>query len=163
MNRKFIDTVADNYDAIKARFKAWTGLNNMGFDEDVFHDTILKCGETFAREDASKEVCLQYLWKSYKNNLVRETQYSRNRNRESLDGAENAPCEDSTFTGELLSKLTEAFSEEDMDLFFDYINKDIPQDIPNRNEVLSKAKRIKNKIKKKVTACLSHVSGIRLA
>lgn len=163
MNRKFIDTVADDYDAIKARFKAWTGLNKMGFDEDIFHDTILRCGETFASEDTSKEVCLQYLWKSYKNNLVRETQYSRNRNRESLDGAEDVPCEDPTFTDELLKELTEAFPEEDMNLFFDYINKDIPQDIPDRDKVLSKAKRIKTRIKKKVTAYLSHVSGIRLA
>lgn len=57
------------------------------FNIDVLNDTILKCYDTISRlglKEGQKE-SLNYLFKAFKMNSIRELQYARNKNREEVE------------------------------------------------------------------------------
>lgn len=57
------------------------------FNIDVLNDTILKCYDTISRlglKEGQKE-SLNYLFKAFKMNSIRELQYARNKNRDEVE------------------------------------------------------------------------------
>lgn len=70
-----------NYDNLKRLLKGeWNKMyKNKPFDEDIFHDTLLRCIERFKEETTKNENDFKaYLVASFKNNLFRESVYHRN-------------------------------------------------------------------------------------
>jgi len=86
MHNRFIRYINDNYDAIKSSFEAFCRNKMYRWDEDIFQDTILKCYSTIERngglKDGSEKGMKDYFFRSFKQNLQREAQYSRNANRD---------------------------------------------------------------------------------
>lgn len=148
MSDDFLNIVANDYDSIKARFKEWTGLNNMMFDEDVFHDTILKCETTLKDKEITEEQAIRYLWKAYQTNAIRETRYVRNRNRERLEDNMNIPDTERRSAEDIINSLKRFISEEDLALFLKYAEKDLPEDSRSRRDLISKARKIQNRLRR---------------
>lgn len=70
----FSDFISKNYTLIKKTLKK--GLPTYKFNEDLFHDTLLKCID-INKEMNDKEM-LNYIFMAFKTNLYRETLYMRN-------------------------------------------------------------------------------------
>lgn len=78
----FLKTIGDNYRQIK---KELQNFSKGQWDEDIFQDSIVKCYNAITKKgylkDTSLQGCKNYLFRSFKTNLVRETQYCRNKLR----------------------------------------------------------------------------------
>lgn len=82
----FLSHIADNYESLKNRFKSFCQSKHYKWDDDIFGDTILKCADLIEKKglnDATPQGVENYLFKAFKTNTMRETQYSRNAKRDS--------------------------------------------------------------------------------
>lgn len=83
---KFINYISEHYDELKAKYKAFCGLNSYHWDEDIYSDTILKCYDAIAKKGKLNDTTAQgienYFFISYKLNVKREGQYARNQKRD---------------------------------------------------------------------------------
>lgn len=83
---KFINYISEHYDELKAKYKAFCGLNGYHWDEDIYSDTILKCYDAIAKKGKLNDTTAQgienYFFISYKLNVKREGQYARNQKRD---------------------------------------------------------------------------------
>lgn len=78
----FMTFVGDNLEKLKETNKRYADSKLGGFDEDVFYDTILKIYDKILKEsiiDDTPEGMANYLFKSFKTNVMREKQYARNK------------------------------------------------------------------------------------
>lgn len=82
----FIRHINDNYERLQGRYMKFCHEKHYGWDEDIFSDTIIKCYDTIKRkgrlDDNTPEGIENYFFKSFKINLQREKQYSRNAKRD---------------------------------------------------------------------------------
>lgn len=82
----FITVTGIIYNDFKKKMVGYCYNTNQPFDEDIFQDTILKCYNTIEKhglKDLTEEGVKNYIFKSFKMNIVRETQYARNRLKDS--------------------------------------------------------------------------------
>lgn len=82
--RKFLQYVNDNYDALIKHFTAYYANKRQKFDIDVFSDTYLKLYEHICKngiKDNTPDGYQNYLFMAVRNNVIRESQYIRNKNR----------------------------------------------------------------------------------
>lgn len=83
---KFMHYINDNYNHLKYKYINFCKEHNYVFDEDIFSDTILKCYEAINKkgklEDTTDQGIQNYFFISFKMNLKREGQYSRNAKRD---------------------------------------------------------------------------------
>lgn len=56
-----------------------------GFDEDIYNDTIIKCYESILKGADTEGDLVGYWFKSFKNNLNRDKDYSHRKNKEDVD------------------------------------------------------------------------------
>lgn len=84
--KTFLQHINDNYDRLRNRYMKFCHEKHYQWDEDIFADTILKCHDTIKRkgrlEDNTPDGIENYFFKSFKINLQREKQYSRNAKRD---------------------------------------------------------------------------------
>lgn len=75
----FFEFINNNYDQEKNKLKNLCGkFNTILFDEDIFHDTIIKVNDIIDCHHYSKDVYEKYMCSSFRTNLVREKLYHRN-------------------------------------------------------------------------------------
>lgn len=82
--RKFLEWLSANYDAQQVKLKAFCNDKKYKWDEDIFSNTYLNVHELILRnglKDPSDKGFDNYLFCSFKTNLKREGQYSRNSKR----------------------------------------------------------------------------------
>lgn len=88
-NTVFYNLIQKNYNEIKKRFT--TSLKNCGFDldEDILHDTLIKCAKKLDNHEVnmSDEEMLNYVYISLKTNMIRDKYYDYNRKTIILDEA----------------------------------------------------------------------------
>ena len=117
--------IAEKYDEIKGGIdkesrKSWS----KPIDEDVFHDTILKCVEKIRFNDLTPQQVLNYVFISYKTNYIREQQYARNamsvdvKITDDMRGYDIPDTPDYEIIKEAVIK---EFGEKEWSLFEDYI------------------------------------------
>lgn len=85
---KWLNVISDNYEYIKEGFRMSCQKEMTDFDEDIFHDTILNCYksiQTRGLTDLTEQGMKNYLFKSFKMNIKRESVYARNSKRDSMD------------------------------------------------------------------------------
>ena len=81
-----LDFIANNYNKIKSNIsKESIKKLNVELDEDIFHDTLLKCVKTCNKLDLTIDQLSSYIFISYKTNYLRELEYARNKNRDDVD------------------------------------------------------------------------------
>lgn len=82
----FLLHINDNYERLRGRYMKFCHEKQYQWDEDIFSDTIVKCYDTIKRkgrlDDNTPDGIENYFFKSFKINLQREKQYSRNAKRD---------------------------------------------------------------------------------
>ena len=89
----YLKWVADNYDDLKLTYKKFCSNQRFKYDDDIFSDTILKVAEQIDKQplkDSTPNGYLNYTFLSFRNNLKREKQYSRVKNRIEMTGITDA-------------------------------------------------------------------------
>lgn len=89
----YLNWVADNYDNLKLTYQKFCSHQRFKYDDDIFSDTILKVAEQIDKQplkDSTPNGYLNYTFLSFKNNLKREKQYSRVKNRIEMTGITDA-------------------------------------------------------------------------
>lgn len=82
---QFINFVNDNYFDIKNKFLTATSLNTI--NEDIFHDTVLKCYDLLNEDKIdinNTQNAMAYLFASYRMNLYRNRLYANNKPKMNL-------------------------------------------------------------------------------
>lgn len=75
----FLNYIGDNYDKVKSNLtKLCSNFNNYLFDEDIFHDTIIKVEKNLGKKILLPDEYEKYMCKSFRTNLVRDKLYHRN-------------------------------------------------------------------------------------
>lgn len=77
---KFIQYINSNYDYLQQHLIAFCLDQHYKWEEDIFHDTLLKCIDLVERnglKDSSDQGIMNYIFKAYKFNTMRERQYCR--------------------------------------------------------------------------------------
>lgn len=83
--QKFLQFVNDNYRQLYSKMEAYCNSNGLQFDEDIYADTYLKIYEKITKdglEDDTEVGMLNYFFKSFKTNTLREKMYARNQKRD---------------------------------------------------------------------------------
>lgn len=86
----FLEEIAPLISQYEMKWRKYFAEIGLAFDIDILNDTILKCYETISRlgcRDGQKE-SMNYLFKAFKMNSLRELQYARNKYREIVDDVE---------------------------------------------------------------------------
>lgn len=120
----YLGWVAEMYEELKR------GLNTESqrcwsrpIDEDIFHDTIIKCIDTCKGNELTVDQLRNYIFISYKRNYVREQEYARNKNKVELPKDFDIESLDESGVDYqfIKSKVIETFGENEWKLFEDYI------------------------------------------
>ena len=81
----FLNYIGNNYDNVKRNLlKLCSGFNEELFDEDIFHDTIIKIDKNLGKKLLNDCEYEKYMCKSFRTNLVRDKLYHRNSKTEHL-------------------------------------------------------------------------------
>lgn len=86
----FLKEVAPLLSQYELKWRKYFKEIGLAFDIDILNDTVLKCYNTIARlgcKDGQKQ-SMNYLFKAFKQNSIRELQYARNKYREMVDDVE---------------------------------------------------------------------------
>lgn len=86
MKSAFLQWIGDNYQQQREKLMKFCSNKHLTFDDDILSDTTLKIAEKILKhsiEDCSEQGFEKYLFKSFKMNVLREQQYSRNARRDS--------------------------------------------------------------------------------
>lgn len=89
----YLKWVAENYDDLKLTYQKFCSNQRFKYDDDIFSDTILKVAEQIDKQplkDSTPNGYLNYTFLSFRNNLKREKQYSRVKNRIEMTGITDA-------------------------------------------------------------------------
>lgn len=83
-SEQFLIWIGENYTYQKEKLQKWCAHNKYKFEEDIFSDTIVKVHDYIEKHglrDGTPTGVDSYFFISFKNNLKRELQYSRNKNK----------------------------------------------------------------------------------
>lgn len=82
----FINYINDNYQELYNSFLAFCNNKSYKFDPDIFQDTIIKCYNLIDKQgylkDKTEQGIKNYFFMSFKQNILRESQYARNLKRD---------------------------------------------------------------------------------
>ena len=115
-----------NYDNIKTLIKKeWYKMKHIKFDEDIFHNTLIKCMEKFNSPNFNENDFMAYLVSSFKTNTIREDSYFTNSKRDDKDVMtikkeifDNCSID----IDNLLSDICETFNREYCDILIDWLD-----------------------------------------
>ena len=133
--------IGKNYELIKKSLKKELRKNrNLEFDEDVFHDTLLKCIEKYNElKFQTDEEFIAYIIVSFKTNLKREKLYAVNAKRydgeiEDFDSVfEDNDSKSNMDTNILIEKICKVFGEDTKNKMVDWlINQMTIEEINNK-------------------------------
>ena len=86
----FLQEIAPLLSQYELKWRKYFSELGLEFDIDILNDTIVKCYDTISRlgcKEGQKE-SMNYLFKAFKMNTLRELQYARNKYREIVDDVE---------------------------------------------------------------------------
>jgi len=82
----FLNYINNHYQELKNKYWKFCQEKQYPWDEDIFSDTILKCYECIEKKGELKDRTPygieSYFFKSFKNNILNEQRYSRNKKRD---------------------------------------------------------------------------------
>jgi hypothetical protein len=132
-NNIFLERVGEHYNEIKRTFKINAQAMKMEFNEDVFHDTLLKCSITYKDDVNDYKKIKAYLWVSYKINTLNKIQ--RTKRTECIDDLVDFDIIDEVYVQEIdeiydiiKNELINKFGEELTLMWFDHITVETEYD-----------------------------------
>ena len=82
----FLNYINDHYNELKNKYWKFCQEKQYEWDEDIFSDTILKCYDCIKKKGELKDKTSygieSYFFKAFKNNIMNEQRYSRNKKRD---------------------------------------------------------------------------------
>ena len=155
MEVQYLDFIANNYNKIKSNIsKESIKKLNIELDEDIFHDTILKCIKSCDKLDLTVDQLSNYIFISYKTNYLREQEYARNKNRDDIDLSLIDDCKPDKLDidyEKMKYIIIDQFGDNEWKLFEDYIYGASISDISKENHetgLYYRFNKIKNYAKK---------------
>lgn len=124
MENKVMDYINRHYDDCKKACIADCVNRGIPFSEDVYHNTLLKVNDiyqTYGLRDTTDNGILNYIWRSFRQNIIREKQYKCNQNAQFVD--------------EMGGSSEDEQSKADMDMFNDFCVDYIYRRIENEPEI----------------------------
>ncbi len=121
---EFINFINDNYDYIKNKIST---VSKTKFNEDVFHDTIIKCYNLLIDDkiNVPKESdALAYLYTAYKLNIYRYRLYSNNKPKLEIEETYKIYDNDSECKCDIaliFENLNKKFSKDIIEVYFEYV------------------------------------------
>lgn len=82
---KFLQFINDNYKQLYSKMEAYCNSNGLDFDYDIYADTYIKIYDKIVKDgldDDTEAGMLNYFFKSFKTNTLREKMYARNQKRD---------------------------------------------------------------------------------
>lgn len=77
----FLSCIGERFYEIKHSFKTKISRLGLAFDEDIFSDTLVKCNDALSKRSLGSNKMIFYFWSAFKNNTLRDLNYSRNKLR----------------------------------------------------------------------------------
>ena len=164
--REFLDLTATLYEKNKEK---WSGLlKSVGlvFDEDIYNDTIIKVYDKMMADEetdqTTEDELIGYWYQSFKNNIMRNKQYSYNSKRDDCDVIDLLKNEEYIITTPhitfttiryLLNKVKEEYNQKDYHLFKMYYLTTLTYDelsLVVGYDAKSKINKMKNWLKQNV-------------
>ena len=135
---QYLDYISKNYFTIRDRVnKESLKLFRCELDEDVFHDTLLKCDKKYENSEINDHQIINYIFVSYKTNYLRELEYARNKNKEDVEVNDlellDRDCDLTDYTT-IKDLIINKFGEHEWDLFEEYISGDSISDISKNHK-----------------------------
>ena len=124
--KKYLKWINNNYDAQKKKLMAFCNDKRYKWDEDVFCETYLKIYDRIIRngiKDDSESGFDGYTFMSFKQNLIREQQYSRNAKRDR--NVTNLATLNEEFQNTKLTQEEKLYSDLKKDFFTLYLMKKV--------------------------------------
>lgn len=122
----FMGQIAEHYNEIKKTFIINAQALKMEFDEDVFHDTLLRCSITYKDDINDFKKIKAYLWVSYKINVLNKKQ--RTKRGENIDELTDFDIIDEVYVPEIdeiydmvREELTNEFGEQLTNIWFEHV------------------------------------------
>ena len=81
----FFTNVEKRFDIFKTKICKMAQKAKIGFDEDIFMDTLVKCMHTFSNPNPTDDDVDRYFWSAYKRNSYNSITRDRIRNRVDID------------------------------------------------------------------------------
>ena len=88
---KLNDWIGTHYDYLKNHLQKYCKNRGMEWDEDTFHLTLLKTLEKQRLHDMTDQGILNYIFKAFRTNTLRERQYPWNARRSQVDEPPDRP------------------------------------------------------------------------
>jgi hypothetical protein len=118
--------ITSEYKKLKSlSMRIWYNMKNGDFNEDVFHDTLVRCMESLKEKELEHNEYLMYFASSFKRNSIRNTKYACNKNKEDIDiNTHDIPHTyyDTMDYDWMMSKLEVEFGKDNMLIFNDWID-----------------------------------------
>lgn len=121
MDDEYMNKIGEKFNALKKCFSSKINKLGFPFNEDVFVDTIISCGEQPVIKQLSDKEILGYLWVAFKNNTVRELNYSRNKTTNVIPDIIDDDCDNELFL-KISNIIIDEFGEDLYNLFILHAN-----------------------------------------
>lgn len=128
-NYEFLRVVGEHYNEIINCFKINAQALKTNFYEDTFHDTIIKCSETYKDDTNDYKKVKAYLWVAYKTNVLNKMQ--RTKHMECFEELQDFDIIDEEYIPEMdelyeivKQELYDEFGTDIVDLWFEHVCDD---------------------------------------
>lgn len=123
---RIADVVESEYNYLrKCLQNEWKKYHKTEFDEDLFHDTIIKCMEQLDSKELTKNEIISYIVSSFKTNMLRDTKYARN-SKKTEDDAYSILIpindKDKIDIGMVKDNIYKIFGEDKSNMFSDWLS-----------------------------------------
>ena len=161
---KFLQFVNDNYRQLYSKMEAYCNSNGLDFDYDIFADTYLKIHDKIAKDgldDDTEAGMLNYFFKSFKTNTLREKMYARNQKRDlNVQGDDLYTLYENWYNDNNVSEIDKLVSDLYKDFAAVYICQFLEKEFDNEHFNLFRMKMFGDLTYKELAA-KTHCKGVR--